>query len=207
MEDWVEPTKDEIDQVAGLVRSNRWQNAFSHGVDDISFLDDGFVSEIPAHQTILDYWTAQKATRPDGLFTVKMVNPTEIPSILSNVMLLDIVDDGFDARYRVYGTGIVSKVGKDWSGKLVSEMNRSVRSNQALFYRGCYRAVFLENRAMFTKHQAISWLDANTWQRLILPVYTECGGSMARFLVCNIAEKGRALSAHEWTVMNQTRYD
>ncbi|MDW3208101.1 MAG: PAS domain-containing protein [Alphaproteobacteria bacterium] len=206
MPDWIDPSTESIEGAADLIVSGRWRDAFAHGVDDIAFVDESWLPQEKAHQDVLDFWKSQKARRSDSLFTSSMVDPTAIGKVLSKIMLLDVEEDGMDARYRVYGTGISSMVGKDWTGKLVSEMNRSVRSNQALFYRACYRAVFRTAKPMFTHHQPLSWIDASAWKRLILPVHDEFGNKVVRFLVCNLADKGRELSSHEWKLMHDQRY-
>lgn len=206
MPEWVDPSAETIESAAELIVSGKWRDVFAHGVDEITFVDECWSPSEKAHQALLDFWKTRKSTRADGLFTSSMVDPTEIGRILSNIMLLDVEQKGLDARYRVYGTGISSIVGKDWTGKLVSEMNRSVRSNQALFYRACYRAVFKSARPLYTHHQPLSWIDASAWKRLILPVYEETGKRISRFLVCNLAEKGRELSSQEWKLLHDQKY-
>ena len=206
MPDWVDPSLESIEDAADLVVSGNWRRAFDHGVDEISFVDESWVPQRKEHQDLIDFWTDRKSQRPDNLLTSRMVDPTAIGKVLSKILLLDVADDGFDARYRVYGTGISSMVGKDWTGKLVSEMNRSVRSNQALFYRACYRAVFRTAKPLYTHHQPLSWIDASAWKRLILPVHDEAGEKIVRFLVCNLAEKGRELSSQEWKLLHDQRY-
>lgn len=206
MTDWIEPSDDEIEGVARAIIDGTWRDRLPPGIDDISWIDEAWTATDPAHGALMSYWRERKSERADGLFTVDMVDPVSIRTILKNIMLLDVERDGLDARYRVYGTGISGVVGRDWTGHLLSEMNRSVKSNQALFYRSCYRAIVLAERPLYTHHQPLSWIDANAWKRLILPVYSDDGAHVARFLVCNVPVEGRDLTSEEWTRLRAQRY-
>lgn len=206
MTDWVDPTDAEIEQVAGGIIDGSWPDLLPPGVDEICWIDEAWVPDEASHGVLMEYWRKQKAAREDGLFTTEMVDPVSIREILKNIMLLDVERGGLDARYRVYGTGISGVVGRDWTGHLLSEMNRSVKSNQALFYRACYRAVVRNAAPLFTHHQPLSWIDANAWQRLILPVHDADGSGVVRFLVCNVPTKGRSLTSEEWVRLRNQRY-
>ena len=48
----------------------------------------------------------------------KDIDVLELRQAIGNIMMLDVLEDGFDARYRVYGTGVVEYVGHDWTGGL-----------------------------------------------------------------------------------------
>ena len=51
------------------------------------------------------------------------IDPTEIPALLSNVLLIDIVGDpAYDFHYRLLGTNIVAVYGIDYAGASLSQM-------------------------------------------------------------------------------------
>lgn len=206
MAEWVAPSRDEIEAAALAVVDGTWPRALPPGIEQIEWVEPNWQPKQEAHRELWRYYSAQRETRSDRKFTIDMVDPVSIRTILPSIMLLDVEDGGFDARYRVYGTGVSSMVGKDWTGYLLSAMNEAVKSNQALFYRACYRAIFLERKPLFTHHLALSWIDAKAWQRLIVPVFDKDGGDVARFLVSNLPVAARPLNSQEWLRLHESRY-
>lgn len=118
-----------------------------------------------------------------------------VPAI-GNLMMLEAERDGFDAVYRVYGTGVADRAGRDWTGYQVSEMNRITRTPAALLYRSCYLAVFRRQAPLFSEHASARWLGVYTWRRLILPLASP-GSRCSRFLVGNLPVGQRVLSEQE----------
>ena len=109
---------------------------------------------------------------------------TLLPAV-GNIMILDVLRDGFDARFRLYGTGVATHAGRDWTGSTVSEMNRITQSNLALMYRGLYLAVFRSRQPLYSFHRSPVWLSAKCWRRLVLPMTYE-DGVCSQFIVGNI---------------------
>ena len=50
------------------------------------------------------------------------IDPTEIPSLLPFVMLLDVIPEPLDFRYRLIGTQVVNISHANYTGKLFSEL-------------------------------------------------------------------------------------
>ncbi len=83
-----------------------------------------FVDRIEAEKLrdIYRYWRGKCR---EGAFPSRAdIDPTEIPALLPHVILVDVVDDGRDFRYRLLGTHIVASVGFEFTGQLVSEFMR-----------------------------------------------------------------------------------
>ena len=60
---------------------------------------------------------------------------TELRPWLGQLMLLDVVDDGRDFRYRLHGTSLVELFGGDLTGRSVGEFDTERRSTLMAEYR------------------------------------------------------------------------
>jgi len=80
-----------------------------------------FVDRIESERLrdIYRYWLSK--CRDGALPSRTDIEPTEIPALLPNVFLVDVVDGGRDFRYRLIGTHITESVGFEFTGQLVSE--------------------------------------------------------------------------------------
>lgn len=142
------------------------------------------------------FWQDLAAADPDGRPRRADVRPEILGGTLGNLLLLESVRDGFDARYRVYGGTIAAHAGADWSGYLVSEMNRATRTGLALFYRSIYRAVWRTGQPFITRHRSPDWIRTEAWDRLVLPLWGE-GAAPAFFLTAIVPIAGRVYTAAE----------
>ena len=132
----------------------------------------------------------------DGLPRAAQIDGLDLAPALGNILLLDIERNGLDARYRLYGTKIASRAGRDWTGWLLSDMCRLTRTPAALLYRASYLAAARRRQPLFTEHSSAFWLPTERWQRLILPLADEAGQPI-RFLVGNIGVGYRPLSEEQ----------
>ncbi|WP_189994745.1 PAS domain-containing protein [Thalassobaculum fulvum] len=188
---WREPTDDEIEEAAGWIVSGDLSGRFGHGLTEMFVVDDGRQLPEAKLQVLYAYWQELFA-KHDGRPSREHVDVLAILPAAGNVLLLDSLRDGFDARYRVYGSGIANYAGRDWTGATVSEMNAVTRTSLSLMYRACYRAVYRARFALFTQHVSPSWLSARSWRRLILPLFAG-DGACSGFLVGNIPVDVRPL--------------
>jgi hypothetical protein len=73
----------------------------------------------PKVKAILDYWLS---IHPEhGLPGRQHFDPRDIPELLSNVWLIDVMQDPLRFRFRLFGTRIVEYAGEDNTGKWVDE--------------------------------------------------------------------------------------
>lgn len=198
-----DPTDDEIEKAARMLLDRQDDEALGqfstrNAVSTIAWVSRPAVLE-DEHRTVYSAW--QQADTGTGPRQADM-HPETFVSQLGKVMLLDVLDNGFDARYRIYGGKIAASAGRDWTGYRVSEMNRMVRTDLALFYRACYRAVFLANKLLLTVHKSPPFLPAQAWSRLILPLY-DPAGAMARFIVSNLPKSPKNLSPREMRELHE----
>jgi hypothetical protein len=206
-EGWIEPTDPAIEESADRIL------AFSGAVDPqalaaidervqaIAWVDHPDQLEDRKLGFLLEHW--QKLARACGGIPDRQdIDVLDLVPAIGNLMVLEAERDGFDAVYRVYGTGVADRAGRDWTGYRVSEMNRITRTPAALLYRTCYRAVFRRPAPLYTEHASPQWVGANSWRRLILPL-SDRGLPCARFLVGNLPVGRKLMSPAEIAAQQQ----
>lgn len=196
--DWVDPTDVMIERMAdGVVASaveadQALCRAVEQGVEQIAWISRPEQLEEPKLAFLLIHWQELAAKRggpPDR----HDIDVLDLVPAIGNLMVLEVERAGFDAVYRVYGTGVAERAGRDWTGYRVSEMNRITRTPAALLYRTCYRAVYRRPEPLFSAHASAHWVSSNAWRRLILPL-ADGGTGCARFLVGNLPVGQRLMS-------------
>ncbi len=70
---------------------------------------------LPAHR----YW---QSLAPYGLPMRSAIDPVAIPELLSNIMLLDVLEGGMDFRYRLAGTTVEHNFGASVKGLILSDI-------------------------------------------------------------------------------------
>ncbi|MDF1793141.1 MAG: PAS domain-containing protein [Thalassobaculaceae bacterium] len=190
---WRSPTDDEIVAAATAIAAGSRPADFDDSVLDVRFADSMDALPEATLQFLYDFWRS-KAGNHAGLSRREDFEMLALLPAVGNIMILDVEREGFDARYRLYGTKIAQSAGKDWTGKTVSEMNASAKTNVALLYRATYLTVYRTNRPLYTEHSSLPWLGATAWRRLILPVTLE-GTGCDQFIVGNVAVDAKVLSA------------
>lgn len=178
--DWQAPTDGEIEEAADRITAGDAAGVLGEGVTTVSFVTDPALLPDEKLRFLFGYWQQLRDAHGERLGR-EHVDVLDMLPAVGNVMLLDTLRDGFDARYRVYGGGIAKFAGRDWTGSTVSEMNAVTRTSLALMYRACYRAVHRAGVPLYTQHDSPPWLAARSWRRLILPLFRPGG-----FLVGNL---------------------
>lgn len=198
---WADPTDAEIAAAAEPILAAPGSlapaalGAIDGCVEQVAWVADADQLEEPKLSFLLRHWQALAAAR-GGVPDRSDLDVLDLAPVLGSLLMLEVERDGFDAVYRVYGTAIVDRAARDWTGFRVSEMNRTTRTPAALLYRACYLAVFRRPAPLFTQHRSPSYLNVGSWRRLVLPLADgdrPCG----RFLVCSVAVGSRALSAED----------
>lgn len=187
-EPWREPTDAEIEDVAHAILAGQKHPAVGAGVLICRFLGEGEQPQDAKLAVLLDYWR-QLCRRGGGLARAADVDALDMRPALGNVMLLDVLRGGLDARYRVYGTNIARHATQDWTGWTVSDMGRSTHTPLALFYRASYLAAALDGRPLHTVTTALAWIAVKEWDRLILPLY-DGEGVCCQLLAGNVPHGG-----------------
>jgi hypothetical protein len=76
---------------------------------------------------LLAYWEAKRGER--AMPARKDIDPLDIPRLLPDIFLVDVLDDG-DYQYRLVGGRIVERAGANYTGLKLSEI--ASRSSQPL---------------------------------------------------------------------------
>lgn len=130
---------------------------------------------------LLNYWREKRGERPAP--RPSEIDPLEMRFILGYAMLLEVLDDGADFRYRLFGSGIAERFGAEMTGKRLSDM----QSGEYIFsfFAAGYQAVVARGEPMFTEHYPSLRSEVSNWKRLILPLQN-AEGRTVRLLVGQI---------------------
>lgn len=142
--------------------------------------DTGTLGEAPL-EVLLKWWLSKRST--GSLPSIDVVDPIELKGALGYLMILDVLEEGWDYRYRLYGTEIARHAKRDYTGQKTSDLK--VFSTIPTFYIACYRAVLARPEPLTTHNQPPIDVATSSWTRLVLPLAGP-DGRVARFLVGNI---------------------
>ena len=130
---------------------------------------------------LLTHWTELKGTRPYA--QCGDIDPFQLQPALGFIALVDVVDQGSDFRYRLFGTKIALVSGFDVTGRLVSQHPASPYI--VAFTLAAYRAVLHRGEPMATVHSPPPAVSTTVWHRLVMPL-AGASGRIERFLVGNV---------------------
>jgi hypothetical protein len=132
------------------------------------------------------YWQARRGER--AMPRRADIDPTEIPArLLPNVLLTEAVDGGARFGFRLVGTGAVSGIGADLTGRYVDEVNESARYCD--YITALYRRVVERRLPVFSMSVFARPADAgparHTTQRLMCPLSSD-GGTVDLVFTCQV---------------------
>ena len=143
---------------------------------------------------LLNYWLC--LPRRDDLPLASEFRYVDMAFALGNLMVLDVVDEGWDYRYLYYGPEIVAATGESMSGRRASELDPTNAARP--FLLAAYRAVVLRREPLFTEHTMSSLFDPT--RQLILPLSAEDDGGVSQLLVGLVPGQQRVLEQDERSV-------
>jgi hypothetical protein len=110
---------------------------------------------------LVSYWDKKRGAR----FAPRRadIDPIEIPSHLSHIHMMDVLDGGTDFRYRLVGTAIVEGLGRDNTGKRLSELYGD-RPEVLRRFVARFALVVNEKRPVFSRGH-IWWLPDRSYRR------------------------------------------
>lgn len=135
----------------------------------------------PEHRTLLDYWQRARAGAEVPLRS--SFDPADVPQLLPRVALIEAAerDGGLAFRYRLAGTEISARAGRDPTGKWFEDLyegNYLERANQT--YLG-----LIESRTPHFSQRVYPISEgcgSLRYDRLILP-YSSDGSAVDRFVL------------------------
>lgn len=140
-------------------------------------------SELPTKQLpfVLNLW--QSLRDANGRVTPAQIDPFALRPALGYILLIDVLEDGADFQYRLYGSEVARVAGFDMTGKRTSEIvTGSLAGN---FYIAGYRALLKRPEPLFTWQEMPMQITINNWDRIVLPL-SGPDGRVARILTCNM---------------------
>lgn len=131
---------------------------------------------------LIEYWQRLRGDR--DLPLASEVTPFDLKPALGHIVLIDVLDEGWNGRFRVYGTKVAETYGRDMTGLLLSDIDGG--NYASVFFRALYRAAWLRRISYYSHHFPPPHVAVESWQRLALPL-AGADGRVTRFLACNIA--------------------
>ena len=134
---------------------------------------------------LLTHWNEARggATMPP----VAAIDPVALKPVLGNIIILDVLEDGADFRFRLFGTQVAEAARFDWTGSTVDEMRRTLKGPGPAFYLAVYRALLRRREPVFTLNPAMAVFKDRFWARLVLPHGDATKNRVERILVGNYA--------------------
>lgn len=131
----------------------------------------------PPLRALLEYWME---LREGGVLPAAgRIDPLGMRGALGYVMLVDVVEEGQDFRYRLYGSSLASVSEFDMTGRLLS--NHAASAYIREFSLATYRAALKRREPVFSEYAPAGTLVIARWQRIILPL-ADASGAVLRFL-------------------------
>jgi hypothetical protein len=131
---------------------------------------------------LLSYWTRLKGER--ALPDAAQIDPLEMRPALGHINLLDVVDDGRDFRFRLFGTAVVAATEVDLTGDLLSETPGSAFLVE--YELALHRAAYRLGAPAATSYTPPASLSPATWNMLLLP-FANQSGAIIRILTGVVA--------------------
>lgn len=120
---------------------------------------------IPELHGLYDYWCARcKDGRLPGRAAI---DPIDLPFVLADLLLVDVLREPVRFRYRLIGTNIVQPPRMDMSGRFVDEHPDAEFRRQAL---SVYTQVATTGRPLSVRHDAVMDGRVRRHQTLLLPL-------------------------------------
>lgn len=93
------------------------------------------------------YWSDKRGTR--AMPSRADVDPAELRALLPHLLLVDVVDGGQDFRYRLVGTEIERQIGRQVTGRLISE---ALSGDYLAYILSVHRRVLAERAAVYCEN-------------------------------------------------------
>lgn len=149
------------------------------------FVHDPSVLQSDRLRQAYAYWDGKRRGRP--MPSRRDIDPVEIPSLLSRLMLVDVLRDPLDFRFRLLGTEIVARSHRNYTGLRLSELPG--KGPGSVVWNNCEQVVLY--RAPFSRTPPYVGPDryTTTVENLMLPL-SEDGETVT--MIFQVLEFGRA---------------
>ena len=143
----------------------------------------------PDHIWLYNYW--QERRPQDGLPSRNDIDPTDFPRMLARIAVIaaEPRDGGFSYQYRLAGTEIVSRAGRDPTGKSFEDLYEGeyLESARALYDELRQTAQPHFSQRVFPIGDGVSYLR---YDRLILPLASDRNVDQFLLLIVVVEQAG-----------------
>lgn len=140
-------------------------------------------------KTLFAYWLGKCA----GRFAPSRqdIDPKEIPAILPNIHMHDVLDRGRALRVRLLGTQIVAAIGEDQTQRILTATEDDLMGARSF---AAMNAVVTHKRPIrcMARHTAAPHLDFLSAETLCLPL-SQDGETVSKLLACTIFSQPHSL--------------
>ncbi len=136
-------------------------------------------AQTPELQFLLDHW--QRLRDGAALAPAEKITPFDMRPALGHVALVDVLEEGRNGRFRLFGSKIAQRAGIDMTGQLIGDLDGG--SYLARFACALHRAVFVRRLPIYAAHQPPSNVSATAWHWLILPLGENGSKAVVRTLI------------------------
>jgi len=131
----------------------------------------------PPLAALVEYWTALRVN--GALPLADRIDPLEMRRALGYVMLVDVIENGEDFRYRLFGSAVAAVSGFDMTGRRLSEHAASAYLLE--FSLALYRAALQRKEPVFSQYAPVGTKVTAEWHRVALPL-ADSFGAVVRLL-------------------------
>ncbi len=111
------------------------------------------------------YW--DQLPRGQRLPLMSAVDPLDMAPALGQIVLIDVLDDGWEARYRLFGSELTGPYGTELTGKTMAE---GLPPISLALHVAFLRIVLRTGAPLFTHHYSPPEITVMDWRRLMLPL-------------------------------------
>lgn len=144
----------------------------------------------PRLAQLLEYWRSLRVGGQD-IPSAGAIDPLDMKFALGYLLLSDVIENGDDFRYRVYGSLVARLCENDLTGRCPSEFGDA----RSTYIVATYKAAMIRREPLYMVFPAIVPIDVKVWRRLVLPL-AGADGEIVRFLAAMIPESFAAPTAN-----------
>lgn len=127
------------------------------------------------------YWSSLRCGQ--SLPRIDQIEPVDMRDLLGTVILSDIIDDGFDVRYRVFGSMLTQQTSVEMTGRRLSDLIPRLGTSPAgvMLTAAVNLRVVADRQPWYSEHAPPLHITTSGWKRLVLPL-TDGTGRIVRLL-------------------------
>jgi hypothetical protein len=113
-----------------------------------------------------DYWRAKRAGR--SMPRRSDIDPADIPTLLPNILITEMLEEGTRYRYRLAGSAVTEAFGRSLTGQYVDEI---MTGPYREFITRLYRDIYLDRRCIFCESRYANGVKHGlSTKRLFMPL-------------------------------------